>query len=103
MSRIWAHYASMTADRQSKHGISRFLIPRDPDGLELLRQPGAGTDGDCAWDFATASREKQKTDPVGPPLPIKLTNSSSRTAARPRFPASPPNGSTACFPRGRPR
>src|ERR1700687_2561117 len=35
---------------------------------------GAGTDGDCAWDFATASREKQKTDPIGPPLPIKLTN-----------------------------
>ncbi len=41
--------------------------------------------------------------PVGPPLPIKLTNSSSRTAARPRFPASPPDGSTACCPRGRPR
>ena len=38
-----------------------------------------------------------------PPLPIKLTNSSSRTAARPRFPASPPDGSTACCPRGRPR
>jgi len=52
---------------------------------------------------AQASREKQKTDPLGPPLPIKLTNSSSRTAARPRFPASPPDGSTACFPRGRPR
>jgi predicted GH43/DUF377 family glycosyl hydrolase len=23
MSRIWSHYASITADRQSKHGISR--------------------------------------------------------------------------------
>ena len=30
---------------------------------------------------------------------IELTNSSSRTAARPRFPASPPDGSTACCPR----
>jgi RNA polymerase primary sigma factor len=27
MSRIWSHYASITADRQSKHGISRVLIP----------------------------------------------------------------------------
>src|SRR5713101_9775021 len=73
-SRIWSHYACITADRQSKHGISRVLIARDPGGLELLQQPGAGTDGDCAWDSATASREKQKTDPLGPPLPIKLTN-----------------------------
>src|SRR5216683_423630 len=47
-SRIWSHYACITADRQSKHGISRVLIPRGPDGLELLQQPGAGTDGDCA-------------------------------------------------------
>src|SRR6266568_5593533 len=64
----------------------------------------------CVWqpwsngtpESLTASREKQ-TDPLGPPLSIKLTNSSSRTAARPRFPASPPDGSTACCPRGRPR
>ena len=44
-----------------------------------------------------------KFQQLGPLLPIKLTNSSSRTAARPRFPASPPDGSTACCPRGRPR
>src|SRR6202165_5934372 len=27
MSRIWSHYACITADRQSKHGTSRVLIP----------------------------------------------------------------------------
>ena len=43
-SRCTSRYACITADRQSKHGISRVLIPRGPDGLELLQQPGAGTD-----------------------------------------------------------
>src|SRR6266851_1840189 len=35
MSRIWWPYAWTTADRQSKHGISRVLPP-GPDGLELI-------------------------------------------------------------------
>src|SRR6266851_7188404 len=35
MSRIWWPYAWTTADRQSKHGISRVLHP-GPDGLELI-------------------------------------------------------------------
>lgn len=55
MSRIWSHYACITADRQSKHGISRVLPP-GPDGLELLQQPGAGTDRSCACDSRANSK-----------------------------------------------
>ena len=35
MARTWSHYASITADRQSKLGISRVLITRGPVGLQL--------------------------------------------------------------------
>src|ERR1017187_8147532 len=45
MSRIWSHYASITADRQSKHGISRVLYypctAFNPQGSVRLDTPPA--------------------------------------------------------------
>src|ERR1017187_2484363 len=40
MSRIWSHYASITADRRSKHGISRALILNSRASLKLIVEPG---------------------------------------------------------------
>src|SRR5713101_9839014 len=53
MSRIWWPYAWTTADRQSKHGISRGLPP-GPDGLELISRGEFEEDAELARARAVA-------------------------------------------------
>jgi hypothetical protein len=61
MSRIWSHYASITADRQSKHGISRVLNTPEWYLIPTISLPGYQT-FTTEVDLAPNQKFNLKTD-----------------------------------------